>query len=198
MRIKSLALFIAAAFGTTAFAAHQYDTSKTQSLTGTVTKVEWNNKDYVKIHMDAPGKNGKKADWELQTTSRDKLQADGITMSNLKDGDQITVQGHPASSGSAHLLATSFTLANGQTIALNGQPSQQPVESAQNTPPPPPAPSAENNAPAPQSDIAQNNPPANSDQQSLPSTASNMPLIGLIGLLALGAGGVLTLARRLS
>src|SRR5215467_9025802 len=106
MRIKSLAIVMAAAFGATAFAAHQYDTSKSKTLSGTVTKVEWNNKDYVKIHMDAPGKNGKKADWELQTTSPDALQSDGISMSNLKEGDQITVQGHPASNGSAHLIAT--------------------------------------------------------------------------------------------
>lgn len=206
MRLKSSAVLIAAALGTFAFAAHKYDMGQSTSLTGTVTKVEWNNKDYVKIHMDAPGKKGNKTDWELQTTSASALRADGITRSNLKKGDQITVQGHPAASGSPHMLATSFTLANGQTIALNGQPSR--VQRAENyTPqaaPPPPAESAVNTPPPPPVETAQNTPPpanvapANPEPETLPRTASDMPLIGLIGLLSLAVGSAIVLRARLS
>jgi|SRR6185437_14734391 len=184
MTLKSFAVFVTVAMGTTAFGAHKYDMSKTSTLSGTVTKVEWNNKDYVKIHMDAPGKNGKTKDWEIQTASKNKLQSDGITRTTLKQGDQISVQGHPAASGSPHMLATSFTLANGQNAALNAapQPLQQPAEVAANNPPP--------------DNSAVNNPPADTDDQSLPRTASNLPLIGLIGLLSLGAGTGLALLRR--
>jgi len=56
------------------------------------------------------------------------------------------------------------------------------VAAAPQAPPPPPAVREPATTPAPAVETAQNNPPA-----ELPKTASNMPLIGLIGLLALAA-----------
>jgi len=167
MQLKTSAIIMTAAFSAVALAAHQYDTSQTKSLSGNITKVEWNNSDYVKIHMNAMDNNGKTVDWELQTVPQNTLQSDGATMSNLKDGDQISVQGYPASDGSAHLLVSSITLANGQNVAVNAQ-QTNPATSASN------------------------------DQQPLPQTASDMPLIGLIGLFALGTGSILALRRRVS
>jgi LPXTG-motif cell wall-anchored protein len=168
MHVKSSTLLVTlAAFSIVALAAHRYDMSKSTTLSGTVTKVEWNNKDYVKIHMNAPGKQGKTTDWEIQTVSAEALQSGGINNSGLKNGDQITVEGFKAASGSPHMLASSITLAIGQTVAVKAQeqPGQEPVQTGANP-------------------------------QSLPSTASNMPVIALIGLVSLIGGGVLVSLRR--
>ncbi len=171
MQLKTSAIILtAAAFSAVALAAHQYDTSQTKSLSGNITKVEWNNSDYVKIHMNAADNNGKTVDWELQTVPENTLQSDGATMSNLKDGDRISVQGYPASDGSPHLLVRSMTLANGQNLAIHAQ--QQPGQTSSAT--------------------------ASNQQQPLPQTASDVPLIGLIGLISLGTGSLLALRRRVS
>jgi len=182
MQLKTSAIILTAvAFSAAALAAHQYDTSQMKTLSGNVTKVEWNNKDYVKIHMNAMGDNGKTADWELQTVPKSTFQSDGASMSNLKDGDQITVQGYPASNGSPHMLVSSITLANGQNLAVNAQEQNGPTASATIN-------NQQSNAPT----------SASTDQQPLPQTASDVPLIGLIGLVALGAGSLLALRRRVS
>ncbi len=82
------------------------------------------------------------------------------------------------------------------------EPAPQPApEVAQNTPPPPPAPVEAAPAPAvqpppapaPAPEIAENNLP-----QTLPQTASNLPLLSLVGLLSLcGAFGLGVFAKRL-
>ena len=60
---------------------------------------------------------------------------------------------------------------------------EETVEMAQNNPPPAPAPAAETAAPV-------------ETQRQLPKTASPFPLVGLGGMLSLGLGGLLRLARR--
>jgi LPXTG-motif cell wall-anchored protein len=175
MQLKPTAVLISALMlsAGAALAAHKYDSNKPLTLNGTVTKVEWQ-KPYVKIHMDAKDASGKTVDWEIETAEPSVMESDGITRSSINKGDQITVQGDGAASGSPHALAHSLRLANGRTMSLSQ--SQAEVNPA--------SPSA----PAP---------PATSDSK-LPRTASNMPLVGLIGLVTLGAGAVLSMRRRLS
>jgi hypothetical protein len=67
-------------------------------------------------------------------------------------------------------------------------PAQEPVEIAQNTPPPSPPPAS----PAPAAAPA---PAAQPEEQSLPKTASPYPLFGLGGLAALGLYAVLRIKR---
>jgi hypothetical protein len=88
-----------------------------------------------------------------------------MTSASIKDGDQITVQGYQDTNGSAHALAHSITLANGQTVSIGTSAPSQPTAQAPTTP--------------------------------LPQTATDWPLIGFIGLGALGAWSVLAISRRL-
>jgi len=68
-------------------------------------------------------------------------------------------------------------------------PAPAPVVIAQNTPPPAPATRSD--------DISQPNPPAvNSSDQTLPQTASYLPLIGAIGLVSLAAAILIASVRR--
>lgn len=68
-------------------------------------------------------------------------------------------------------------------------PEQAPVV-AQNTPPPPPPPAPQATAPAPQPapapQVAENTSP-----QTLPQTASNLPLLALLGFLSIGLAAVI-------
>ena len=67
--------------------------------------------------------------------------------------------------------------------AVEPAPAPAPVEVAAAPQAPPPPAAVSEPAPAPIVETAQSNPPA----QSLPQTASNLPLIGLLGLLSLAA-----------
>lgn len=122
---------------------------------------------YVKIHLDTTDANGNTTDWEIQTATPRVLRSDGMTSTSIKDGDQITVQGYQDTDGSDHALAHSMTLANGQTIAIGTS--------------------------APSGQTAQAPQPAG----PLPQTATDWPLIGLMGLGALAAWSLLSIPRRL-
>jgi len=71
---------------------------------------------------------------------------------------------------------------------------QQP--SGEQTEPEPAPPQPEAATPPPQEPAMQPQPEAPMQPQSLPQTASDLPLIGLLGLLALALAGALRLARR--
>ena len=84
--------------------------------------------------------------------------------------------------------ATPFTARAAEPAAK-----QPPVVIAQNTPPPPQT--------SPAADTAQSNSPAdssnaNSSDKTLPQTASNLPLIGLIGIVSLAAAILMASVRR--
>jgi len=201
-----------AVFASSAF-AHQYDPNKPVTLTGTVKKIEWR-PGYVKIHLDTTKANGKTRDWEIQAAPG-MLQSEGITRTSINKGDQITVLGiQDRKNGSAHAMAQSITLANAQTVAPS-----QPIAQAQASPPavtpPPPQPEAPPSQPPaevqPSQPLAEVQPlqlqtppilsePAHRLPHRLPRTATDWPLIGLMGLGALAAWSLLSIssARRRS
>ena len=165
-------------FAGTALAAHHYDANKPVTVTGTVKEVKWD-KAYVKIHLSVKNAKGHTQDWELQTMGPTDLESSEITRSTLKKGEKLTATGDQEVDGSEHMLVRSLRLEGGKAIALNQSQNPEPANSA--TPPAPrPAPRPEEHArvETPQSG-------------ELPRTASNLPLIGLIGLVALGAAGLL-------
>ena len=168
-QFRSSAILVSAFVFTagSALAAHHYDANKPVTLSGTVSKIEWQ-QPCVKIHLDVSSTQGKTTDWEIQTASPSVVESDGLTRRSINKGDQITVQGDAASNGSAHMLARSITLSNGQTIAMNAS---QPAGA----------------------ETASNAPEA---AEPLPSTASNIPLIGLIGLVSLASGALLMAYSR--
>jgi hypothetical protein len=194
---SALAVFASSAF------AHQYDPNKPVTLTGTVKKIEWRT-GYVKIHLDAIKANGKATDWEIQAAPG-MLQSEGITRTSINKGDQITVLGiQDRKKGSAHALAQSITLANAQTVAPS-----QPIAQAQASPPavtlppqpeaPPSQPPAEvqpSQPPAEVQPLQLQTPPILSEPaHQLPRTATDWPLIGLMGLGALAAWSLLSISR---
>jgi LPXTG-motif cell wall-anchored protein len=179
MRLTSAISVLAFVLSASAALAHDYDPNKVVTLNGEVKEIKWD-KPYVKIHLSVKETSGKTKDWELETAMPSVLESDGLVRTSIKKGDRITVQGEQASNGSEHALVRSMTLADGRIVSIRG------AETA--------------SAAAPQTSAANQQAASRDSSQdvsspALPKTASNMPLIGLMGLVALGAGTFLSLLR---
>jgi hypothetical protein len=104
-----------------AFAHHgsaAYDMSKTITVTGTITDFQFVNP-HVLISMDVKDASGKVDKWEGELTSPNHLARAGWTKSTLKPGDQITLIGGPAKSGTPTMWIRKITK-DGQEVSLGG------------------------------------------------------------------------------
>ena len=113
-------VFLAATLGTPALAHHsfsaQYDGEKVVKLSGTVTKIEWQNP-HVYIYVDVPDDKGGYAPWALEMGAPAVLTRTlGWTRSTLNIGDQINVEGRGARDGTHLANARTVTLASGETL----------------------------------------------------------------------------------
>jgi hypothetical protein len=95
-----------------------YDMSKTISVTGTITDFQFVNP-HVLISMDVKDPAGKVDKWEGELTSPNHLARAGWTKSTLKPGDQVTLTGGPAKSGSPTMWIRKITK-DGQEVSLGG------------------------------------------------------------------------------
>ena len=91
----------------------EYDQDHPITLKGTVTKVIWKNP-HVLVYLDVKDEaNGSKAaNWELELGSPNLLLSQGWTVSSLKVGDLVTVEGYPAKNGAHIANARKVTLAS--------------------------------------------------------------------------------------
>jgi hypothetical protein len=94
-----------------AFAHHgaaAYDTSKTVTVTGTVTDFQFVNP-HVLITMQAKDPaTGKMEEWKGELTSPNRLSRAGWTKSTFQVGDQVTLSGSPSKSGVATIWIRSI------------------------------------------------------------------------------------------
>jgi hypothetical protein len=119
MRSSSLGL-LAAVFGVflavTPVAAHhsfsaEYDSKKSVTLKGTVTKVEWMNP-HVYFYLDVIDDAGNIANWSLEMGPPNGLERSGWTRNTMKVGDEVIVEGTLAKDGSKQANARSVTMAS--------------------------------------------------------------------------------------
>ncbi|PYU27097.1 MAG: hypothetical protein DMG30_00425 [Acidobacteria bacterium] len=125
MRTKSIfsliSLGILLTLSGTAFAHHgsaAYDMSKTVTVTGTVTDFQFVNP-HVLIAMDVKDSSGKVEKWQGELTSPNHLARVGWTKSTLKPGDEVTLTGGAAKSGSPTMWIRKITK-DGQEVSLGG------------------------------------------------------------------------------
>lgn len=95
-----------------------YDMSKSVTVTGTITDFQFVNP-HVLIAMDVKDPSGKVDKWQGELTSPNHLARAGWTKSTLKLGDQITLIGGPAKSGSPTMWIRKITK-DGQEVSLGG------------------------------------------------------------------------------
>ena len=93
----------------------EFDGSKTITLKGTVTKVDWMNP-HIWIYIDAKDDSGKTVKWQCEGGAPNSLTRSGWTKDDLKEGDVITLDGALSKDGSKTCNARQVTLASGRRI----------------------------------------------------------------------------------
>ena len=122
--VSGLTLFVALlpAFAHHAFVA-QYDASKSTTLHGVVTKIEWTNP-HARFYVDVKDKSGV-TNWNLELASPNALRRLGWTRDVIKVGEEVTVLVAPAKDGTKMANARTVTLADGRKMVAGLAPDQQ-------------------------------------------------------------------------
>ena len=108
-----------------AFAHHsfdaEYDSGKLITLTGYVTKLDWNNP-HAFVSLDTKDANGVTKSYKVEMGPPYALTRGGWTRDILKVGDKIIITGaalaKDGSNAAGSMNATSMTLASGQKLVM--------------------------------------------------------------------------------
>ena len=103
-----------------AIAAHhsfvaEYDRGRPVKVTGTVTKVEWQNP-HIWFYVDVKDDAGKVVNWAFSGGPPGVLQRRGISRNAMKVGDVVVVQGFRARDGSNNASGGTVTFADGRQV----------------------------------------------------------------------------------
>ena len=94
----------------------EFDRNKPFKMTGTVTKVLWQNP-HTFFYIDVKDeKTGKVANWGMEMGSPNGLMRQGWSRTSLKVGDQVSIEGSQAKDGAKVANARSVVLAGGQKL----------------------------------------------------------------------------------
>jgi hypothetical protein len=97
-----------------AFAA-EYDENKLVAVSGTVTAFKWTNP-HAWLYVDGKDESGKATSWSFEMGSPGGLNRRGWKSTELKKGDQVTVDGYAAKDGSNLANARTVTLPDGRKL----------------------------------------------------------------------------------
>ena len=97
----------------------QYDWKRPVTVTGTVTKFDWKNP-HAAIELKGKDQSGAEAQWSVELGSVAQLQRAGWTSTQLRAGEQITVDGWLAKDGSKQVSGKSVKLASGRELFAAG------------------------------------------------------------------------------
>jgi hypothetical protein len=78
--------------------AASYDSTKTVTITGTLTKFSWTNP-HSYVELDVKAADGQTVHWAGELSSPLRLQTAGWTKNTIRAGDQITLTLHPSKAG---------------------------------------------------------------------------------------------------
>jgi hypothetical protein len=95
--------------------AAEFDQTKSITLAGVVTKLEWTNP-HVHFYVDVKEDGGKVTHWDFEGGSPNGLGRQGWTRNSLKVGDTVTVQGFRAKDGSNLASAGMVKLPDGRQV----------------------------------------------------------------------------------
>jgi hypothetical protein len=98
--------------------AASYDLSKSTTLKGTITSVQWMNP-HATIDIDVNGSAGKTQKYIVESVSPLGLTRRGWTKDSLKPGDQITVTGNLSLNGSHVLRLKKIVFPTGQEFTID-------------------------------------------------------------------------------
>jgi hypothetical protein len=95
--------------------AAEFDATKSISLQGVVTKLDWMNP-HIWIYLDTKDDSGTVAHWQCEGAPPNTLTRQGWTKDSLKAGDQVTIEGFHAKDGSNTCNSRSVKLPSGKSV----------------------------------------------------------------------------------
>ena len=93
----------------------EYDANKRVTVSGTVTRFEWTNP-HAWLYVDGKDESDKVTSWSFEMGSPGGLLHRGWRRTELKKGDQVTVEGYRAKDGSNVANAGIVTMSNGRKL----------------------------------------------------------------------------------
>jgi len=100
----------------------EFDTSKTFTVTGTLTKIEWVNP-HAYVYLDSKDDKGVVTSYSFETGPPGNLRRAGVLRTMFNVGDTVTVDAFAAKDGSQHLgLVKAYHFADGRTIIIGRDP----------------------------------------------------------------------------
>ena len=99
----------------------EFDISKTTTITGTVTKMEWTNP-HAWLHVDAKDERGQVVPWNIEFGSPNALYRRGWRRTDLPANVMVTVTGYLAKDGSKTISASDVKLPDGRTLFAGTRP----------------------------------------------------------------------------
>ena len=97
--------------------AAEYDPTKPVKVTGTLTKVEWQNP-HVWFYVDVKEPDGKVTNWGFSTAPPGALMRRGLTKEALKIGAVVIVEGVRARDGSTNASSRRLTFEDGRDVLM--------------------------------------------------------------------------------
>jgi DNA/RNA endonuclease YhcR with UshA esterase domain len=109
-------LFIGVSIAAHHNTATVYDVSKEVALTGTVTKVEWQNP-HIHIYVDVKDANGKVENYAIEGGTPNSLYRRGWRKDSVKPGDVVKIEGAaPSRNGTPRAHLGSITTIEGRRL----------------------------------------------------------------------------------
>jgi hypothetical protein len=104
--------------------AAEFDDTKPVKVTGTITKVEWQNP-HIWFYVDVKAADGSVTNWAFSGGAPGQLMRRGITREALKIGQEVTVEGFRAKDASNNGFGQKVTYPDGRNVFTANAPSQQ-------------------------------------------------------------------------
>ncbi len=120
--ILAILLLVASAAVAHHSVAGQFDTSKSLTLKGSISKVNWMNP-HIYVYLDVKETDGSVSTWALETLPTAMMRRAGLSKEAVMGtpGEVVTVQIVPARDGTKHMgWISKITYADGRYYALGG------------------------------------------------------------------------------
>ncbi len=99
--------------------AAEYDDTKPIHVSGTVTKVEWQNP-HIWFYVDVKGDDGKVTNYAFSGGAPGQLMRRGIMKSSIQVGASVVVDGFKAKDGSTNGFGQKVTFPDGKMVFTAG------------------------------------------------------------------------------
>jgi hypothetical protein len=119
MKVSSLVVVAGLTIAVPMYAHHafdaEYDRTKTITVTGSVTKLEWMNP-HARVYVNGADETGKVQVWDFELGPPNGLMRRGWNRNSLREGHKVTVSGFRSKTQTHVANARTVTLADGRQV----------------------------------------------------------------------------------